>query len=376
MTLYPTHLMKSLIEREQNGLLRKLGNTSLRIDFCSNDYLGFSRLGLMHQKMQSNADQIRSVGATGSRLISGNSDFLQEAERQIALFHHGKSALLFNSGYDANVGLLGCIAQRTDLLLFDESVHASIQDGIKLSNSTHHKFHHNNVQELEHMITKHQKSFENIFVVVESVYALDGDSAPLIELVELCAAKKNVFLIVDEAHALGVFGSQGRGLCNALNIEQRIFARIYTYGKAMGCQGAAVVGSEVLINYLINFARSFVYTTAISERNVDAILHAYQLLIESDEKEKLQKNIAYFYQHSTTLKHCIKSQSGSHSILIGNNDRANKLEKALAANNIQVRVMRAPTVKSGEERIRISLHSYNTKQEIDLLLEVLNENLY
>ena len=374
MTLYPTHLMKALIEREQNGLLRKLGNNFPAIDFCSNDYLGFSRLGLMQQKLQAAPEQMRSIGATGSRLISGNSNFIQEAERQIALFHHGKSALLFNSGYDANLGLLGCITQRTDLLLYDEGVHASIQDGIKLSNSTHHKFHHNNVDEVEALIAKHQKSFENIFIVVESVYALDGDTAPLIELTELCAGKKNVFLIVDEAHALGVFGSQGRGLCNALNIEQRCFARIYTYGKAMGCQGAAVVGSEVLINYLINFARSFVYTTAISERNVDAILHAYQLLIECDEKDKLQKNIAYFYQLSTHLKHCVKSQSGIHSIIVGSNERANKLEKAFAEKNMHVRVMRSPTVKTGEERIRISLHSYNTKEEISALIDMLHEH--
>lgn len=376
MTNYPTHLMKSLIEREQNGLLRKLGSGNDGVDFASNDYLGFSRLGLLSTKMNESGDTGRAFGATGSRLISGNSNFLTEAEKQIALFHHGKSALLFNSGYDANLGLLGCIAQRTDLLLYDECVHASIQDGIKLSNGTHHKFHHNNVAEVEALVAKHQKAFENIYIIVESVYALDGDLAPLIELTELCASKKNLFLIVDEAHALGVFGNQGRGLCSALNIEQRCFARIYTFGKAMGCQGAAVVGSEVLINYLINFARSFVYSTAIPERNVEAILMAYQLLIQTDEKEKLQKNIAYFYKQSGNIKHCVKSQSGIHSIIAGSNDKANRLEQALANESIRVRVMRAPTVKAGDERIRISLHSYNTQQEIDKLLDVLRINGY
>jgi 8-amino-7-oxononanoate synthase len=353
--------------------LRKLKNSFPEIDFCSNDYLGFSRLGLLQKKFESNGTHLTSFGSTGSRLMSGNSQFVEEAEKQIALFHHGKSALIFNSGYDANIGLLSSVAQRTDLILYDELVHASIQDGIKLSAATHYKFRHNDLHSVEELIARHQKNFENIYVVVESVYALDGDSAPLLELSELCKPSKNLFLIVDEAHAIGVFGSQGRGLCNAMVIEQHCFARIYTYGKAMGCQGAAVVGSHILTNYLVNFARSFIYTTALPEHSIEAILHAYQLLIETNEKDKLQKNIAYFYSKTTSLRNCIKSQSGIHSLLVGSNEQADKLEQALAAKNIHVRTMKSPTVRHATERVRISLHSYNTKEEIDTLVEVLNE---
>lgn len=373
MSHHPIYMMKALIEREQNGLLRRLKSEFPPIDFCSNDYLGFSRLGLLSKKIQSaDTEQGKAYGSTGSRLISGNTQFIEEAEKQIALFHHAKSALIFNSGYDANLGLLSSVPQKTDLILYDELVHASLYDGIRLSNATHYKFKHNDVEALEELITRHQKNFDNIFVVVESVYALDGDSAPLLELAEMCRLLKNVFLIVDEAHAIGVFGNQGRGLCNALNIEQLCFARIYTYGKAMGCQGAAVVGSEVLRNYLINFARSFIYTTALPHHCVDAILHAYQLLIESNEKDALQSNIAYFYSKATDIKNCIRTQSAIHSMVLGSNELVNRLEKELAEKNIHARAMRSPTVKPGMERMRFSIHSYNTKKEIDELVAVLN----
>lgn len=374
MNQHPNHMMRALIEREQKGLIRQLKSTFPSIDFCSNDYLGFSKLGLLRGKVNvESSEDLIQYGATGSRLMSGNSVHIEEAEKQIALFHHAKSALLFNSGYDANIGLLSSIAQRTDLILYDEFVHASVVDGIRLSSSTHYKFHHNVAEALDDLIQKHHKNFENIFVVVESVYALDGDTAPLIEITEICERSKNVFLIVDEAHAIGVYGTQGRGLCNALNIEQKCFARIYTYGKAMGCHGAVVVGGDILTKYLINFARSFIYTTALPGHSIDAILYAYQLLIETDQKEKLQKNIAYFYQKTSSISNCIKSQSAIHSIVAGSNEMADKLESMFTEKSIHVRTMKNPTVKSGAERVRISIHSYNTREEIDLLVEVLKQ---
>ena len=373
VTLYPTHMMKSLIEREQNVLLRTLQDHFSGIDFCSNDYLGFSRLGLLNSKMvEQNTNGSVPFGANASHLISRNSAVIQEAEKQIALFHHAKSALIFNSGYDANLGLLSCVAQRTDLILYDEFVHASLLDGIKLSPSTSHKFQHNDLAAIEALLIKHQKNFENVFIVVESVYSLDGDSSPLIEITELCRPFKNVFLIVDEAHAIGVYGKQGRGLCNALNIESRCFARIYSYGKAMGCQGAVILGSEVLTNYLVNYARPFIYTTALPLHSINAILHAYQLLIETDEKEKLQKNIAYFYQKAAGLRHCVKSQSAIHSITVSSLEQAGRLQRQLSEKNMHVRVMKRPTFQPSSERVRICLHSFNTHEEIDLLVEVLS----
>ncbi len=378
MSLYhqPTHLLKALAERQQNGLLRKLSLHSPEIDFCCNDYLGFSKLGLLEAKLQAGTgqpDKQRGFGATGSRLISGNSQLIDETEKQIAMFHHAESALIFNSGYDANVGLMSCIPQKTDLILYDEFVHASIMDGIRLSDATHYKFKHNDLESLEELIHRHQKSFDNIFVVVESVYALDGDSSPLLELADLCQTSKNIFLIVDEAHAIGVFGKQGRGLCNALSVEKKCFARIYTYGKAMGSHGAAIVGSEILRNFLINFSRPFIYTTALPQYSIEAIKYAYQLLIETNEKDKLQGNIAYFYSRTASLKNFTRSQSAVHTLHVGSYEAASKLEQALSEQNIHARVMKSPVVRPGAERIRFSLHSFNTHKEIDQLVDVVSQ---
>jgi len=368
----PNHLLKALAEREQKGMLRKLSTHFPPVDFCSNDYLGFSKLGLLSKKTEtSNAKLQINFGSTGSRLISGNSHFVEETEKQIAVFHHAPSALIFNSGYDANLGLLSSVPQKEDLILFDELIHASLYDGIKLGYATHYKFKHNDVDALKDLIQRHHQKFKTIYVVLESVYSMDGDLAPLLEITELLKTLENVFLIVDEAHAIGVFGKQGRGICNVLGIEQDCFARIYTYGKAMGCHGAAIVGSEVLRNYLINFSRSFIYTTALPNHSVNAILNAYQLLIETEQKDLLQNNITYFYSKTSRIKNMIKSQSAIHSLVIGSNEKADALEKQLATNNIYAKAIKSPTVKEGTERVRFCIHAYNTKQEIDLLIEQL-----
>jgi 8-amino-7-oxononanoate synthase len=368
---HPKYLMKSLIERSQNGLLRKLNYNFPAIDFCSNDYLGFSKKGLITEKLKS-VDQGSQFGSTGSRLISGNSQLIEEAENQIALFHHGQKALIFNSGYDANLGILSSVPQKMDLVLFDELIHASIYDGIRLSHATHYKFKHNDVDALKELIHRHQKNFENIYVVVESVYSMDGDTAPLLEIIESIKTEENIFLIVDEAHAIGVFGKQGRGLCNALGIEQNCFARIYTYGKAMGCHGAAIVGSEVLQQYLVNFSRPFIYTTALPGHSINGILTAYQLLIETEQKELLQHNIAYFCSKTSTIKNCINHQSAICSFVVGSNELADKFEQELASKNIHAKAIKSPTVKAGTERIRFCIHAFNTKEEIDLLAELLS----
>ncbi len=372
----PKHLFKALAEREQKGMLRKLTTKYPLIDFCSNDYLGFSKLGLITKKLEtSNQKQEIIFGSTGSRLISGNSIFVEEAEKQIALFHHASSALIFNSGYDANLGLLSSVPQKDDLILFDELIHASIYDGIRLGYATHYKFKHNNVDSLKDLIQRHQLGFKNIYIVVESVYSMDGDLAPLIEITELIKPFENVFLIVDEAHAIGVFGKQGRGLCHALGIENKCFARIYTYGKAMGCHGAAIVGDELLRNYLINFSRSFIYTTGLPNHSVNAILNAYQLLIETDQKDILQNNISNFYSKTNTIKAMIKSQSAIHSLVVGSNEKADLLEKKLALKNIYAKAIKSPTVREGTERVRFCIHAYNTKQETDLLIEQIHSTL-
>lgn len=370
MTSFPHKLSHKLIQAKEKLLFRSLKSTYPSIDFSSNDYLGFSSQGLLIDELKK-MDSSINMGSTGSRLISGNSILFNEVEKEIALFHHSESALLFNSGFDANIGLLSSVPQKGDLILSDELIHASLIDGIRLSYATNYKFKHNNMDSLKELLERHKESFNEIYIVVESAYSMDGDIAPLLALANICKEDK-LHLIVDEAHAIGVFGKQGRGLCDELNIVDNCFARIYTYGKAMGCHGAAVLGSEELKQYLINFSRSFIYTTAMPEHSLLAIKVAYKLLTTTTEIEKLKNNIHYFNTQLHNPTHFIKSESAIHCQLVPGNLNVQLVEEKLQQKDIFVKSIKSPTVKEGQERLRICLHSFNTQQEIDLLLELLS----
>jgi 8-amino-7-oxononanoate synthase len=368
---FPKKLADLISVRKENFSLRKLNYNYPIIDFSSNDYLGFSSHGLLNEELQSLKTSIK-VGSTGSRLISGNSSLFNEVETEIAAFHHDESALIFNSGYDANVGLLSSVPQKGDLILYDELIHASIIDGVRLSFATHYKFEHNSIIDLEQLLKRHKNSFNGIYIVVESVYSMDGDCSPLKEIVALTKTY-NSNLIVDEAHAIGVLGQQGRGLCNELNIEKDCFARIYTYGKALGCHGASVVGSNDLKEYLINYARSFIYTTAMPEHSLLAIKAAYILLEKTNEIEELKKNIEYFNNQLISNQDFIESKSAIHCVLKSGNIAVQQLEEKLSKENFFVKSIKSPTVKTHQERIRICLHSFNTKEEIDKLLLLISQ---
>ena len=369
MASFPHKLSHKLIQAKEKFLFRSLKSIYPSVDFSSNDYLGFSTRGYLHQEIQSLESSVK-MGSTGSRLISGNSILFSEVEKDISNFHEAEAALIFNSGYDANLGLLSSVPQKGDLILSDELIHASLIDGIRLSHATHYKFSHNDISSLLDLVKRHKESFQEIYVVVESVYSMDGDCAPLVELSNACAQHK-LHLIVDEAHSIGVFGEQGKGLCQELNIQDDCFARIYTYGKAMGCHGASVVGSEELKNYLINFSRSFIYTTAMPEHSLLAIKAAYQLLAKTNEIERLKKNINYFNTNLNFENSFIESQSAIHCKVIAGNKLVQDVEEKLSQSNLFVKSIKSPTVKEGHERIRICLHSFNTNEEIDLLVGLL-----
>ena len=366
---FPPFLKNVLDKRKEQHAFRTLKLNYPTIDFSSNDYLGFSTQGILYNEIKK-LDSSVKIGSTGSRLISGNSTVYQELEDSISTFHQAESALLFNSGYDANLGLLSSVPQKGDLILSDELIHASLIDGIRLSYATYYKFKHNSAEALEALLVRHQEAFKEIYIVVESVYSMDGDSAPLQAYVALCE-KYNAHLIVDEAHAIGLFGAQGKGLCNELNIEKNCFARIYTYGKAMGCHGASVVGSNVLKDFLINFSRSFIYTTAMPEHSVLAIKAAYQLLQTNQQIIELKNNIAYFNSMTSNSGAFIESTSSIHCKIVSGNQEVQIVEDTCWKNNLFVKSIKSPTVKETQERIRICLHAFNTQQEIDLLLSFL-----
>jgi len=382
---FPKSLSHKLEQRKQNNALRSLLVGSNRIDFSSNDYLGFSKSEVVfdqtHQFLVDN--HLKINGATGSRLISGNHILYQKTEVFIAQFHECESALIFNSGYDANVGFFSAVPQRNDIILYDELCHASIRDGIQLSNAKSYKFQHNDVEDLERIIQKchierSRDTFE-IYIVIESVYSMDGDSPNLEEMV-LLGEKYNANLVVDEAHALGVFGEKGAGLLQSLQLHHRVFARIMTFGKGLGCHGAAVLGSSELKNYLVNFARSFIYTTGLSPHSVATILVAYQQL-ESDlvSIQKLKENSTHFNQQKMLLglkNMFVYSKSAIQCAIIPGNEKVKSIAKQLQDDGFDVKPILSPTVPQGQERLRFCLHSYNSKEEISLLLETLAKLIF
>ena len=360
-----------LAQRKSQSLFRNLVVNEL-IDFCSNDYLSFAR----NPKIATRINFLREnyqhlLGATGSRSISGNTAFAEDLERHIASFHGSEAALLFNSGYDANVGLFSSIATKEDTIICDELIHASIIDGCRLSYANRFKFLHNDLNDLEKKLM-HAKG--NIFVAVESVYSMDGDMAPLSELATLCN-RFGANLIVDEAHATGVFGLNGRGLVSEYGLEQDVFARIHTFGKALGCHGAAIVGSQLLREYLINFARSFIFTTALPIHSLFQIRSAYDQLDSADYNPlALHDLINYFRNEFKPQKslQLIQSVSPVQCIVIPGSRESRAVALSLQQNGFDVRAITSPSVASGKERLRISLHLHNTKEEVEALLSLLN----
>ncbi|MBK0369441.1 aminotransferase class I/II-fold pyridoxal phosphate-dependent enzyme [Flavobacterium agrisoli] len=377
----PENLNQKLLQRQESQALRSLPKVNSGIDFASNDYLGFSQNETIfdntHEFLkQSNCKQ---NGATGSRLLSGNHFLYELTEQKIAEFHQVESALLFNSGYDANVGFFSAVPQRNEIILFDELVHASIRDGISLSKARSYKFSHNDLEDLERLFLKFSVQKTAIFVATESVFSMDGDSPNLEELVLLCE-KYQAYLIVDEAHALGVFGNKGDGLVQMLGLQNRVFAQIMTFGKGLGCHGAAVLGSSELSTFLVNFARSFIYTTGLSPHAVATILMAYQQLeSEKEALQQLRENILYFNQQKKILglqPLVVRSKSAIQSAIIPGNSKVKAVAKQLQNAGFDVKAILSPTVPEGQERLRFCLHAYNSKAEIETVLMLLQSCIY
>ena len=377
----PKSLQQKLNRREANHALRQLPVANDLIDFASNDYIGFAKNEVIfHETHQFLSDKNISVnGATGSRLLSGNHALYNDTENFIAKFHTADSALIFNSGYDANSGFFGCVPQRNDVILFDELCHASIRDGIQSSNAKAYKFQHNDFEDLEKLISKFQPATINqqpttIYIVTESVFSMDGDCPNLEQLTNLCD-KYGVYLVIDEAHAVGVFGEKGEGLVQSLGLQDQVFARIITFGKGLGCHGAAILGSEELKKYLVNFARSFIYTTALSPHSVATILISYHHLTNAkNEIDSLKSNILFFNREKMRLglkPMFIYSKSAIQSAILPGNEKVKSAAIQLQQKGFDVRAILSPTVPEGQERLRFCLHSYNTEKEITEVLSLL-----
>lgn len=291
----------------------------------------------------------------------------------MATLFNSEAGLLFNSGYDANVGLLSSLPQRGDTIIIDELIHASVIDGARLSHANRYTFKHNDLAGLE---GKLQNAKGVIYVVVESIYSMDGDTPPLAEIL-LLTEKYNANLIVDEAHAVGLYQT---GIVTQSGLQDRVFARTVTFGKALGCHGAIVLGSNSLREYLINFARSFIYTTAAPFHQLACIKVACSFLSNSAEQiSELRYNIDLFKQKLKISPAgpylLIESDSSIQCILLKSNQKAIETATCLQDSGFDIRAIMSPTVPQGSERIRICIHSFNTVDQINQLANEINHLL-
>lgn len=353
----------------QDGNLRKLHVSSDLIDFASNDYLGLARSSNLAtsvmQEWEMQISHLNGLGSTGSRLLTGNSFYAQGLEDRIARFHGYEAGLLFNCGYMANVGLLSAIASREDTIIFDAGVHASTRDGIRLSRAKALPFRHNTLEHLENRL-KNCALRGDRFLCIESVYSTDGSTAPLFEISQL-AQKYDAHLIVDEAHATGACGPNGRGLIAEYHLTNKVFAQVVTFGKALGAHGAIVLGSHTLKQALINFATPIIYTTALPLQMLAAIKCRYDLFPKLEQERQQLQNLIRFFRAS------YPNSSTTHiqSVPIEGNENAKNTAQTLIDCGFDVRPLLSPTVQRGHEVLRICLHAFNTEKELALLLQMI-----
>lgn len=370
------YLSQFLAKRKEHNAFRQLSDHSHLIDFCSNDYLGFAGSAELRAAIDKEYNSLpkQMNGSGGSRLLAGNSSYAEELEKKIASFHQAETGLIYNSGYDANAGLFSAIGQKDASVIYDELIHASVHDGIKMSSAAAFMFRHNDLFHLEERLKIAEGA---VYVAIESVYSMDGDEALLKEILELCK-KYNANLIVDEAHGTGVTPNGGKGLVQQLGLEKEVFARVHTFGKALGCHGAIVLGSSLLRDYLINFSRAFIYTTALPLHSLVAINQAYLRLGNSVEDIASLKELIVYFKSVAAEKEKIRlipSNGPIQCIILSGNDKVKQLALLLQKDGFDVRPILSPTVQKGRERLRICLHLFNSRDEVSRLTELMERHL-
>jgi len=361
-------------KRLKNGTYRSLTQKQHLVDFCSNDYLGLAQHSFLKKAIINGLQKLPVLGATGSRLITGNHNIHETLEAELATFFDAEAALLFSSGYTANAGLIPTLARKSDLIVYDELIHASLHDGIRLSKADSLAFKHNNLQDLEHVLKAPINGKK--FIVVESIYSMDGDTCPLVEIVEL-SKKYNAYIVLDEAHSTGMY-TKGKGLACHLGLQKDIYTRVHTFGKAIGYHGAVIVGNQLLKDYLVNYCRPFIYTTAPPPHFVETLRIIFKTLpsIHQQKWQKLLTNIKHFKLLAESLGIITVEPNGFiQSIIIGNAEKAKKLSAYLEEKGFYVKAIVSPTVAKRQERLRVCLHSFNTFNEIEALCKATKSGL-
>jgi 8-amino-7-oxononanoate synthase len=360
-------LRKLAAQDRSRGLIPRAG-----ADFASNDYLGLASSPKLKQAVVAAIERGVPIGSGGSRLLRGNYEEHEMLEAEAAGFFGSESALYFSSGYAANTALFSTLPQRGDLVLYDALIHASAHEGMRLSRAECREVPHNDAQAIEDAIRKWGKA-GRIWIAVESLYSMDGDQAPLIELAEV-AKRYDAFLLIDEAHATGVFGLDGRGLAAHLEGRENVIT-LRTCGKALGCEGALVCGPKVMTDFLINRGRAFIFSTAPSPLMAAAVRASLKLLKgEPERRAALHELIGYA---SNRLHNLGASATGSQIIplLIGDDARTMQVAARCQAAGFDVRGIRPPTVPVGTSRLRISLTLNVTRADVDGLVDTLADAL-
>ncbi len=378
---FPKKLGQKLQERKEENTFRELKLLSSKTDFVSNDYLGMAREESVFRGATGILESMGMMrnGSTGSRLLSGNSELHEKTEAVLARLYGADSALIFNSGYDANLGLFSSLPQKDDVVLYDEFIHASVRDGIRMGLAKSYKYRHNDLDHLRELLQRLRKEADNdsqYYLATEAVFSMDGDQPDLESLIKLCAEFR-CRLILDEAHAISGIDKTLKDLEDQETARRVVFARIVTFGKAMGVQGAAVLGCTQLRSYLVNFARSFIYSTALPPLSIATVFFACEQVKKEEylqKKEGLRSNIERFLKVRDDLglqERFIPSRSAIHSCVIPGNSSVKGVSEFLKKEGYDVLPILSPTVPSGQERIRFCLHSFNSPDEIKEVLSIL-----
>ncbi len=361
------------IQRKKNG--RVLISDKWYWDFSSNDYLGLSQDTQLCEAAKRVLHE-HGMGSGGSRLLSGNSNLFHELETRVAQLKQKETALIFTSGYQANVGIISALLEEKDVVFADKHIHASLVDGIQLSHAALYRYRHNDMAHLENLLIKQRNRFSNAMIVTESLFSMDGDHPPMEEIIEL-KNSFNCLLMVDEAHAFGALGKNGKGFISDKKTIAAVDLMVGTFGKALGGHGAFVACSSVLRDYLINFCRSFMYSTALPSVVIGWNIAAMDSLPFLEEKRKtlLEKSFTFRNQ----LHSFFNGIPGNAYIIPGITGKcqtALDLAQFLQEKGFWVLPIRTPTVPENHARVRFSLTSCHTQIVLDELYEAVKKYFY
>ncbi len=369
-----------LRQRQEKGLLRVLKPVSCRhegrlyigkeqfIDFSSNDYLGLSEHPKLKEEAKKAIDKF-GTASSASRLMSGYYDLHHQLEKAVADFKNKESALVFNSGYQANIGIISALYAKDDCIFSDRLNHASIVDGALLSGSRIYRFQHNDMPHLELLLQKERSKFKKALIITETVFSMDGDISPLKELV--CLKKKyNCEIFVDEAHATGIFGRKGSGMVELEGLQEEIDFIMGTFGKALAGFGAYLAASKEIVEYLINACRSFIYSTALPPAVIACNLKSIELIKEEPRRREELLMLASYFRN--TLKERgidIRGLSQIVPVITKDNDKTRQFANLLQEKGYWVLPIRPPTVPTGLSRLRFSLTLHHNKEILEKLID-------